>query len=676
VVKRRSCLFTIVAILLNAVASDSLAEKTSELYQGNRAPLKGAAYVHLPLGAVKPSGWLKRQLEIQADGLTGFCYSEFKAPRHRNHTACYEGAVIALAHLLDRPRLKKLSGHYIEKMLAAKHHMFRENTQYALKSLIEYHEAAGDARVLELVSKCIKGKAGGRPDRWGMGVRWGEVLEPAYWLYNRTGDKEILSIIETTLKPRLDKDAQAFLAFPTKKPSTHGVDLAMKIKYPGQYYQQRREDAYRKAVFEGIARLDKHFGQAAGRFTAHEHLGKLDKGLEPTNGTELCAVVEYMYSMEKLFEIFGDVAIADRLEVLAYNSLPGAMTPDGWAHQYDQQANQVLVSKAKRIFDNSATANLYGLSPHFSCCLTVMHQAWPRFVQSMWLATPDRGLVCGAYGPCEVTAMVAGGKKVKITEETEYPFQGKIKLTVSTAAPVSFPLYLRIPKWSQGATISVNGAAQAARGGTIARIIRLWKNGDSVVIDMPMGIRCETRFNNSAAILRGPLYFSLRIRPDYRPIRSYEANGYPVYEWEIHPLSPWNYGLLADRAKIAQHVRVVTSKVSDFPFAGKGEPLFVRAGEKKRPEKPIGRVHTAEFTDGSGAKKKVTFVRIAHSGDEPVVLKIKARLLPEWKMNSRGVSAANPPVSPAGSDRPIVEVDLVPYGCTRLRITEFPLVPR
>jgi len=678
-VKRRQYLFLSVAILFHAVAPPSLGERAKGHYPANRAPLKPGAYVHLPLGSVKPRGWLRRQLEIQADGLSGFCYSEFHAQWHPNHRACYEGSVVALAYLLNRPRLKKLAVRYIEGMLSGKHHMFHENTQYALKTLIEYHEATDDERVLELVSKCLKGAAGGRAERWGSGVRWGEIIEPAYWLYNRTGDKEILSIIETTLKARLYKDAQAFLSFPEKKPSTHGVDLAMKIKYPGLYYQQRPEDTYKKAVFEGIARLDKHFGQAGGRFTAHEHLGKLDKGLEPTNGTELCTVVEYMYSMERLFEAFGRVALADRLEVLAYNALPGAMTPDMWAHQYDQQSNQVLVSKAKRIFDNGPEANLYGLAPHFSCCLTVMHQAWPRFVQSMWMSTPDRGLVCAAYGPSEVTARVADGKRVKITEETEYPFQGRIKLTVSVVKPVRFPLYLRIPKWSKGVVIDVNGARQieeTGEPGTMACITRLWRNGDRVVIKIPMRIRCETRFNNSAAILRGPLYFSLRIYSEYRAIKNYDAKGYPVYDWEIHPLSPWNYGLLVDRAKIAQHVRVVTSKVTDFPFAAKREPLFVRMGKDSPRDVPIGKVHTADFTDGRGMKKRVSFKRIAHRGDEPVILRFKARLLPEWKMNAQGVSAANPPASPARSDQPTVEVDLIPYGCARLRITEFPLIPR
>ena len=71
----------------------------------------------------------------------------------------------------------------------------------------------------------------------------------------------------------------------------------------------------------------------------------------PAHGTELCTVVEEMFSLEELFEIFGDNSLADRLELLAFNSLPGTTTPDFWAHQYDQQANQVLVSGAKKRLD-------------------------------------------------------------------------------------------------------------------------------------------------------------------------------------------------------------------------------------------------------------------------------------------------------------------------------------
>ena len=100
--------------------------------------------------------------------------------------------------------------------------------------------------------------------------------------------------------------------------------------------------------------------------------------------------------------------------------------------------------------------------------------------QSMWLATPDRGLVCAAYGPCRVTAMVADGKRVRITEETGYPFDGKIKFTVTTRGQVTFPLYLRIPKWCKDASVSVNGVSQAADSGTMACISRSWENGDSV----------------------------------------------------------------------------------------------------------------------------------------------------------------------------------------------------
>ena len=140
-----------------------------------------------------------------------------------------------------------------------------------------------------------------------------------------------------------------------------------------------------------------------------------------------------MFSLEELYEIFGDNSLADRLEILAYNSLPGTTTPDMWAHQYDQQANQVLISGAKRDWSsNGDYSNIYGLMPNFGCCLANMHQGWPKFIASMWMATNDNGLAAVTYGPSVVKAMVGKGKEVTITEETNYPFNGSVKLTINT----------------------------------------------------------------------------------------------------------------------------------------------------------------------------------------------------------------------------------------------------
>ncbi len=108
--------------------------------------------------------------------------------------------------------------------------------------------------------------------------------------------------------------------------------------------------------------MDRYFGQIAGRFAAHENFPPLETGHHPSHGTELCNSVEYAYSLEKLLEIFGEPAVGDRIEALAYNTWPGQMTADMWCHQYDVQANQVVVSVADRGWDNSPWANVYGLT--------------------------------------------------------------------------------------------------------------------------------------------------------------------------------------------------------------------------------------------------------------------------------------------------------------------------
>ena len=148
----------------------------------------------------------------------------------------------------------------------------------------------------------------------------------------------------------------------------------------------------------------------------------------------------------------GDPALADRLERIAFNAMPATFSPDMWAHQYDQQPNQVLCSLRPRGWvSNGPESNLFGLEPNFGCCTANMHQGWPKLVQSLWMATPDRGLAALVYAPSEVRTVVAGGTALTIREDTEYPFRGDVRLKLVPDAPAAFPLVLRVPASDEAA---------------------------------------------------------------------------------------------------------------------------------------------------------------------------------------------------------------------------------
>ena len=105
-----------------------------------------------------------------------------------------------------------------------------------------------------------------------------------------------------------------------------------------------------------LALLDRYHGQVTGMFTGDECLS----GKNPVQGTELCAVVETMYSLEHLLAVTGDAAFGDRLERVAYNALPATFAPDMWSHQYDQQVNQIqcTVNRDHQWSTNGPDSNL------------------------------------------------------------------------------------------------------------------------------------------------------------------------------------------------------------------------------------------------------------------------------------------------------------------------------
>lgn len=111
-------------------------------------------------------------------------------------------------------------------------------------------------------------------------------------------------------------------------------DIKPRVKTP---IQIRKENAHCRAGRKGIEELIKYHGLPNEWFTGDEHLN----GTSPTQGTERCSIVEYIYSLEEMLKITVDVFYGDNLEKAAYNGLPAAILSDMRAHQFPTVFNNI-----------------------------------------------------------------------------------------------------------------------------------------------------------------------------------------------------------------------------------------------------------------------------------------------------------------------------------------------
>ena len=407
---------------------------------------------------------------------------------------------------------------------------------------------------------------------------------------------------------------------------THGVNVAQAIKTAGAWWRQQPNASLIESTYQRIRVLDLYHGSPSGVVQADEHLA----GKEPQHGTELCGIVEAMYSYEALGDILGDAFFFDRVERAAFNALPGAMTKDQSAHNYLSQANEVqaVLSDPHVWKTDGPYAAIYGLQPNFVCCTANHHQGWPKLAARLHKTTPDGGVAVTIWGPGATTLMLPGGAPATVRVDTTYPFGDDANVTVT--APVGTPVRLRVPGWATNARVCiVGGTCAATQNGTFflatqATAVAIY------TIDFAPSIIIDTSFSsNSAAVYRGAFLYSLAIGENVTTIAK-GPRGFNDYA--VRPTRPWNVALnIADPSQPGDSLTFNRSGPPGVsPFASASQSLT-----------------------GTG------------------------RLLPQWVMVNN--SAASPPQSPvdcsvAGTCGDEVPVTLVPFGSTLLRVAALPWI--
>lgn len=667
----------------------------------NRQPLVDNPYAELPLGTVRAEGWLKDQLSRMATGMTGqldVLYPEVCGPRNAwlggdgdtwERGPYWIDGLYPLAHILDDAGLKAKAMEWIEWTLANQ----RPNGQIGpytlkdedrtrkpprgaqiqkpddwwprmvmLKVLMQHYSATRDPRVIECMTKYFRYQFRELPHRplfdpensssgsWWAMRRGGDNLMAVYWLYNITGESFLLELGELIYKQTTPFTEQ-FLAGVTipqmrhqgsgegfdfvlhNHNAYHCVNLAQAMKTPVIRYQADKDPRHLEAVRKAFHDIEKYHGQPHGLYGGDEGM----HGRTLTRGSEFCTAVEMMFSLEKMLEITGDTDFADRLEMTAYNLLPTQATDDFMARQYYQQANQINATFGERNFHNDNSDRVvFGLTTGYPCCTTNMHQGWPKFVQHLWMASSDGGLAALVYGPSSVE-METGGRMVRISEDTRYPMEDEIRFSIMTEESVTFPLHLRIPGWCDEPSIKYNGEPLSFEVNYgIVVIEKTWNDGDSIELHLPTPLRVRRWHENSASLYWGPLLFALKMDEEWNTRTEPTSYGRPYLE--ARSTTPWNVALVENEIHDpSRHFKI----------------------EKRDPGESY-------FWNVDNA---------------PLSIRVQGYTHPCWETYKE--DAGPIPYSPQNpwfrwstwKPEPIA-FELIPYGCTTLRISAFPTLIR
>lgn len=642
------------------------ASTSNSHYIQNRAPLQPVPFQKLPTNAVQAAGWLQTQLERQINGLNGKLYeiSDYLVFENCGWIDPTKNAweeapywlrgFTELGYVTGNLSTLQVAQRWINAVLASQQSdgWFGPNAmRTSLQGVADLwpailftnlfrtvYECTNDSRIIPFLLKYFQFMSQ-QPVAvfqrgWGT-TRWAENIDNIIWLYNRTTNSDWLIDL-------MHKIHANTVDWVHTTPTLHNVNFAQGFREPAFYslVVNPPDPSLVQATYNQYQSIVNTYGQFPGGGIAGDEVCRTGY-TDPRQGLETCGIVEFMHSFQMLLRVTGDGYWADRCEKLAFNSLPAAFDPFlARGTHYITCPNSIRLDDQaksdKQFCDDWFPLLAYKPGVHqYRCCTHNHGIGWPYYTVESWLATYDGGLCASLYVPCQVTALVGpnAGTRVKIIEQTDYPYDGVVQFNIELSISTQFKLYLRVPNWvSKAPIVSLNGNVifnqSTPDGGSFLIIDRLWTNGDSVVLTLPMSLTTQTwtANKNSISINYGLLTFSLAIQEQYNRIGG--TDDWP--EYEVLAQTNWNYGIIPSSLN---------------------ENSIKRRKKLNKNENPFTR-QTA-----------------------PIELTVQGRQITNWTPDRQNVVGLLPQ-SPVASQQPTETLTLIPMGSARLRITAFPTIAK
>lgn len=635
----------------------------------------------LPVGSVMPDGWLAKQISLTNDLQKKLGSApdllDMGAWTNGEILPRYVRGLILLAGVLGDSQLKSKVEGYVGAIFDSANaggDFGPAGSKYlspkieAVKTVASYYELTGDERAVDFLRKFFKSQFNT------MNVR-------PMWFHSRARLLEEIPAIDTVYKARdLEwlKDLAEMLRdntcdwfkvaskFPYKKSAerlisasalkkvyktveqlennvserrpftaeratsewkkpahqfvaeTDGVSMAKAVKYPCTYGAFMGDDDLKRLSTRLIAALDKYHGNATGMFASDCMLA----GHSPARGIDVVSAVEMTESLVTVLEHTGEAACADMLEEIVFNVIAAASSDDLSAVQDIVMPNQLEASlRRKSFFKEYPYGNAY-VSGRLSRGAVALISAYPLFMQSLCMLRGADELNFFTYGPCVIDT-VLNGARLRIREETGYPFRNTVVFKVEEAeGDISVRINFRVPRHTTMQLIS--GGQAVATGDSGISVKCILRTGSTFMLKMDIPLCALYNRDGSFRFVKGSVLMASQ--PGCEVRQSADMPGIA----EANTVKKWAYTPIVSKKGSGGVHRLYDSEktvVNTF-----GERPFDR-------EKP------------------------------PFELRIRCKNVLNWEYDYNGFSAI--PSSPSFSEESLERV-FVPFGCTSARISHFP----